>query len=393
MLIPRLSFDYQFQLLSACWHRSRKLPARLALSKFTVTLVAFAFALAMTGCGGGGGGSASVSEDEVTRQIASFIPDIQRLARRSDVATPQFGSVTQSVRSSTPSVAANASTDLRSADRLIFRVMRSDGTSFELDSADSNTVYVTEPLPSSLTRSAGRKTAAGGAVGVITGTESVAAVSGIVDWNSADPTDYFAGGYWIHIDADSSTQTITDLELGAFADGPEFRASPSLPTAGTAQFNGLAGGVYVSKYGTDLGLPAGSTEMGVYRGNVTLNANFVNSQISGLIDSIQLSGINRVVDGTVQASPVAQRTEYQVHLDAIDIEQDGTFSGDGVRITNPSLDIVRSQGKWGGRFSDRNDSAGNPRAVAGTHAGTARTAGGSEGTFLGAFLATTEDFE
>ena len=393
MLIPRPSFDCQFQLLSARRHRSRKLPARLALPKFTVTLVAFAFALSMTGCGGGGGGSASVSEDDVTRQIASFIPDIQSLAQRSDVATPQFGSVTQSVRSSTPSFTANASTDLRSADRLIFRVMRSDGTSFELDSADSNTVYVTQPLPSSLTGSAGRKTVAGGAVGVITGAESVGVVAGIVDWNSADPTDYFAGGYWIHIDADSSTQTITDLELGAFADGPEFRTRPSLPTVGTAQFNGLAGGVYVSKYGTDGSLPDGTTEMGGYVGNVTLNANFVNSQISGLINNIQLSSINRVVDGTVQAGPVTQSTEYQVHLDSPNIRQDGTFSGDGVRITHPSLVIGTTTGKWGGRFSDRSDSAGNPRAVAGTHAGTARTAGGSEGTFLGAFLATTEDFE
>ena len=218
-------------------------------------------------------------------------------------------------------------------------------------------------------------------------------MSGIVDWNSADPTDYFAGGYWIHIDADSSTQTITDLELGAFADGPEFRTRPSLPTVGTAQFNGLAGGVYVSKYGTDRGLPAGSTEMGVYIGNVRLNANFVNPQISGLINNIQLSSVNRVVNGTVQAGPVTQSTEYQVHLDSLNIREDGTFSGDGVRITHPSLDIVRSTGKWGGKFSDRHDSAGNPRAVAGTHAGTATTAGGGEGTFLGAFLATTEDFE
>ena len=392
MLIPRPSFDCQFQLLSARWHRSRKLPARLALPKFTVTLVAFAFALSMTGCGGGGGGSASVSEDEVTRQIASFIPDIQRLAQRSDVAIPQFGSVTQSVRSSTLSVTANASTDLRSADQLIFRVMRSDGTSFELDPADSNTVYLTQPLQS-LTGFAGRQTAAGDAVGVITGAESVGVVAGIVDWNSADPTDYFAGGYWIHIDADSSTQQITDLELGAFADGPEFRASPSLPQAGTAEFNGLARGVYISKYGTDGSLPDGTIEMGGYVGSVTLNANFVNSQISGLIDNIQLSSINRVVDGTVQAGPVTQSTEYQVHLDSPNIRQDGTFSGDGVRITHPSLVIGTTTGKWGGRFSDRSDSAGNPRAVAGTHAGTARTAGGTARTFLGAFLATTEDFE
>ncbi len=390
MLIPPPSFDDQFQLLSACRHRSRKLPARLALPKFTVTLVAFAFALAMTGCGGGGG-SASVSVDEATRQIVSFIPEIQRLSRRSDVATPQFGSVTQSVRLSTPSVTANASTDLRSADRLIFRVVRSDGTSFTLNTADSNTVYVTRPLRS-LTRFAGRQTA-GGYIAAQTGAQSVAAVAGIVDWNSTDPTDYFAGGYWVHIDADSSAQRITDLELGAFADGPEFRGRPSLPQAGTAQFNGLAGGIYVSKYGTDSGLPTGSTEMGEYLGNVTLNANFVNSQISGLINKIQLGGVYQVVDGTVKAVPGTLDSDYEVHLDALNIQPDGTFSGDGVTMTHPSLVFNSTTGKWGGRFSTRADSAGNPRAVAGTHAGTARTAGGSEGTFLGAFFATTEDFE
>lgn len=403
MLIPRPSFYYQFQLLSARRHRSRKLPTRLALPKFTVTLVAVALALAMTGCGGGGGGSAGEltleTRKELTVATHRLIPEIQELSRRSDVATPQFGSVTQSVSSVTqsvshftPSVTANASTNLLSADRLIFfRVVRSDGTNFEINSAHEDTEYIGLPYRS-LTGITGRRTEFVYA-NPQPGTQRSLEVTGIVDWNSTDLTDYFAGGIWLDIDADLSNNTITYLEFGAFADGPEFRGTPSLPQAGRAEFNGHAIGSYLSKYGTDRGLPAGATELGGYFGDVTLNANFADSEISGLIDDIQIA-VDHVVDGTNADSghdmPIT--TQYQIHLEAL-IEPDGTFSGTGVSITNPRFDIESTSGKWGGRFSDRNDSRDNPRAVAATHVGTATTARGSETTFFGAFIATTEDFE
>ena len=77
-----------------------------------------------------------------------------------------------------------------------------------------------------------------------------------------------------------------------------------------------------------------------------------------------------------------------MELGAAPFGPDGTFAGSDVTITHPSF-TAQTDGSWGGRFSTTDDSAGNPRVVAGTFGGAANTSGESEFTFVGAFFGAT----
>ncbi len=125
-----------------------------------------------------------------------------------------------------------------------------------------------------------------------------------------------------------------------------------------------------------------------------LTADFGSNRISGKVDNIGLHNISTLEpDGTADYDPSLRDTDYKVTLGAVPISQTGTFTGQGVTLTHPQVQITSSEGSWAGRFSNIDDRAGNPRSAAGTNRARFTTAGGSEGVFAGAFYGATERFE
>ena len=54
-------------------------------------------------------------------------------------------------------------------------------------------------------------------------------------------------------------------------------------------------------------------------------------------------------------------------------------------MSNPYFTVTSTTGSWGGKFSNVQDAAGDPRLVAGTYGGRAVTSGGTESVFVGAY--------
>ncbi len=168
-----------------------------------------------------------------------------------------------------------------------------------------------------------------------------------------------------------------------------------MPASGTASYSGLTGGIYATKYGTDLPRgSAGSYGAGEYLGRISLTANFDTSSISGMIDHIDIYGAYlETPSGTLQTLDDLPQSGYQIMLDSLSVTENGSFRGTGVRLAHPQLSMTHTDGAWGGKFSTLDDSSGNPRIVAGTYGGTAITTGASEVAFIGAFYGSTELLE
>ena len=209
-----------------------------------------------------------------------------------------------------------------------------------------------------------------------------------VDWSNDDPGDYLAGGYWLHIRTDPQ-----EFQLGAFVGGPELGLdqTPQLPVSGTAYYRGSSTGLYATRYGTDgEGIAPGSEEIGEFLGDATLSANFDAGTIRGCIgcnEGILLSGAYYDKD-TGDVSTFSVESDYRVDLGSTPIgRSNGTFRDGGVSLSNPDVQITRSEGTWAGQFSNKVDADGDPRVVAGTFTGEATTRGGSKAVFVGAFAA------
>ena len=158
---------------------------------------------------------------------------------------------------------------------------------------------------------------------------------------------------------------------------------------GTASYRGRAAGLYAAEYGTDATVPPGSAEIGEFSGSADLTADFGANTIRGCVgcsDRIRLSGVAR--DGaTGEVAGFDVLSDYRVEFGATALDRgDATFQGTGVTLSHPDIQVV-SSGHWAGQFSNRPDSAGDPRAVAGAFGGQAATAGGSRAVFVGAFAA------
>lgn len=358
----------------------------------------------LVACGGGGKGrmeqtalSGSPSSGTATQQIISSVapqqvavitPALTRLLQQASIQTA-FGSVTQSFGDGVSPV-ASVSTSFNGS-RFVLNLNRRDGTTTTLDSSRHDTVLATtyDPETSPVTR----RSAVEGAVYTLD--PDHLAVTGVaIEWSNTDFTDYIAGGYWVHVNL--TDRDMPGAEIGAFIDGPAYQDRARMPMTGTASYAGIAAGTYVLRYGSDIGIPnvgpvPGSVGAGDYRGRVRMVADFGEHSVSGQIDDISIDGVIRTPQGRLY--PVAREPGYTVYLDAADIGQNGRTSGAGVRLTHPLLDITETSGTWAGRFSRVDDSRGNPRAVAGTHAGRFETAAGTEAVFAGAHYGASERFD
>ena len=361
----------------------------------TATLVA----LMLAGCGGGGGDdsgppaassgpapdSSPASDSLTTSQARSLASqDGLRAAQRAAESVPRFGSVTQSTNRDGSGITTDrAHTTFSSGPRLVVEITRQGENSLSLDT-DLHTV----DYDVDTSQVTGREFAQA----VVLKHSSSALTLGLVatDWDSTDTTDYLAGGYWLHVTGDIYEGDVTGAEMGAFVDGPEIRGTPNLPLSGTATYNGPAAGLYASRYGTDAAVPQGTHELGEFSGALSLIADFGTQNIAGTVDNINLAYVLVTPDGAVEVGEGS--TAYRLNLGAASFGSTGTFTGSDITLTHPQLSIS-SSGSWGGRFSTTDDSAGNPRLVAGTLGGTGTTPGGTTASFVGAFYGATPQFE
>ncbi len=286
---------------------------------------------------------------------------------------------------------------------VVLTVTRQDRSTLTLDSSQH---VVTEHDPNQTDR-AGRPRIHSRITDQGTGSITTATVD--ISWGNDDFSDYTAGGWWIHVEGERKAnpipsgrvedafETITSVEVGAFMDGPEFMDTPVLPELGTATYNGETRGLFVSLITEPdamviSGLPFAIRQYGEYMGDVTFTADFSDMTIAGVVDNISLEGdIVMAVDNTFVTKFAAPST-YRADLLELPIRPDGTFSGSGVKITNPHRDIVSSEGSWSGKFSTLADSNDVSRLVGGTAGGSFRTANDSEVVFIGPFYGVTPQF-
>lgn len=355
------------------------------MNRLRTILLHAALILMLSGCGGNGGDSgpptaAGPPTGTLAPNDARRAASQQGLqaARRAAASTPQFGSVTQSSNRTD-----RASARFSAGPRLRVDITRQRAGTISLDTA-LHTV-AKESITSPVT---GRRLSQA----VVLEHSASEATLGLVavDWSSTDSSDYLAGGYWLHMTGDIYEGRLTGAEVGAFVDGPEIRGTPSMPLRGTATYDGLAAGLYASRYGSDIpGVPQGTHELGEFSGDLRLTADFADQTIHGAVTNVSLSYVGETPNGAVYAE-VDQATDYRVNLGATRIGSNGTFTGNSISVTHPLI-ASRTEGSWGGRFSTVDDRAGNPRMVAGTLGGTSTTPGGSTSSFVGPFYGATPE--
>lgn len=225
--------------------------------------------------------------------------------------------------------------------------------------------------------------------------------STFMNWNADNPTDYFAGGYWMHFD---SMGAVTSL--GAFVDAPEIddatRNRAYLPTSGTGSYTGVAEGRYagVLKAADRDDLDSDVSHVGVFTGDVNLTARWSrnNPTISGNITNIDLSYTASAADNAdVVTIGWTEPSGYSIELgqatfDSFDSANGPSeFSGGTVTVSHDTLSLVGdSSGAWGGQLSTIPSSAYIPRLALGTFGGTGETEAGSQTSFIGAFFAIGE---
>ena len=353
-----------------------------------IAISAFA-ALLLAACGGGGGTSESTPQPEImaTDITGPNLGKIERTARNVGSSRPRFGSVTQSSNRDN----AGTTTDVARA--------RFDG--------DDMTVTIKRANASNVTISTTMDATATGAIdSIIDGhtlqawttfkhTDTSATASRLItSWSNTDSTDYLAGGYWIHMSGSIDPLNIRRFDVGAFVDGPELSGSPNMPIQGQARYAGPTAGLFAERIGSGFpgSAPPGSVKIGEFISFINLTADFSNRTISGCVGCITpIVASGYYTDGATGTIYEFTRDTlyYQVYLDSASFNSNGQFHNENIRIvsTAPNFPDIQSTGAWGGRFSNKADSMGEPRLVAGTLGGYGTTPDRSEGTFVGAWFA------
>ena len=218
-------------------------------------------------------------------------------------------------------------------------------------------------------------------------------VHAAVSWDEDNPPDYLMAGYWAYYPGQHPPD-LDPLETQehAILDGPEIDVAdpPAMPVSGTASYVGVAGGTYAYAPGTTIEEEKPPFVSDGFEGVVTLDADFQAGTVSGCIGCVG--------DLTVRASlaPASRGdvrhdiSDYEVHLGDHPFGT-GSFDGGPIDVRHPTRQITQCCGSWGAFFSNKPDSAGNPRLVAGFAGARFKEDDGSVGTFFGSFVGVSED--
>ena len=223
----------------------------------------------------------------------------------------------------------------------------------------------------------------------------------LLNWDNDVQTDYLAAGWWLHFQGRLRYPRIPifTAERGIFIEGAELDAAnpPRMPVTGAATYAGASGGLYAYRYGGGWGELAGTEAYEEVQGTITLQADFSNKTIQGCIGcvgdlEIQRSHLRSALGWRQGEPPAALPAGYEVHLGPTPFTREGAFRAEDVRVTHPGRSVTQSGGSWEGRFSNRPDSAGHPRLVAGSSLAEFTEADGSRGSLEGIFNALSEPY-
>ena len=295
-------------------------------------------------------------------------------AVRAASAVPAFGSVTQSSNVDGNGVSSDGASTIYSwvsdTTTLTITITRGDGNTLSLDTTN----HRINPKPNSfrLFDDPDR-------------TEST--IAHVWTETGGHDVDYLAFGYWLHASGDLENDDVSAVEIGAFVDGPELRGTSTLPTAGTAMFSGHAAGLYAEEAGTDATRPQGTYVLGEFYADMTLEADFDDQSVSGIVSNITLPTYIGVRPDGSHYDDSDRSPGYNLELGSASLGSNGTFTGSNVTLEHDRLEFRQATGSWGGRFSDRDmDDNEIPDAAGGTFGVTASTSGGTTATFVGGYF-------
>ena len=221
----------------------------------------------------------------------------------------------------------------------------------------------------------------------------------LLSWDPDNPTDYLVFGWWAEFIGQSPPRlSLADSERFALVDGPELDHGivPELPSEGTATYLGQAGGLYRYVPGGEQGEDVDNIVLEEYQGTVNLTADFFDGTVKGCIgcvgDLVTQRAHFGVILGQEVEDPQETARDYELHLPSAIIRDDGHFVRDRVILRHPERIVTVSEGYWGGAFSSRRDTDGNPRLTAGFSAVGFEESDGATGEFYGSFLGLSERF-
>ena len=215
----------------------------------------------------------------------------------------------------------------------------------------------------------------------------------LLSWDPADPGDYLVFGWWALFPNQHPPElSLLDSMQYAIIDGPELDHGvlPKLPAGGIATYAGPAGGLYAYELGSAWGDDEGGYVIDEYQGTVTLTADFEDGTLSGCVGCVGDLTTQRkhfgvfLGEGLLDARGLAM--DYQIHLPAASLREDGKFERARVELRHPERTVTQTDGYWGGAVSSRRDADGNPRLVAGVNVFSFEEDDGSRGQFVGSFL-------
>ncbi|MYB34214.1 MAG: hypothetical protein F4X92_03640 [Gammaproteobacteria bacterium] len=227
-------------------------------------------------------------------------------------------------------------------------------------------------------------------------TEGTSYVTAFVSWDGDNPEDYIMAGWWAQFDNEQPPNlTYQNLTEYAIIDGPEFdpEITPqlSIPTEGTAQYTGPAGGVYWYA-------PVATSDEGYFildgwEANVDMTVEFTSGTLKGCIGC---TGDFTITDALIPASMGEVEfdiTDYEMHLLTARYDESGLVENGIVEIRHPDLDLVSlPNSAWVSFFSHLPDVNDDPRLIGGFVQSDYNEKDGSEGGFFGSFAGLSDAF-
>ena len=221
----------------------------------------------------------------------------------------------------------------------------------------------------------------------------------LLSWDPANPADYLVFGWWTEFVGQSPPDlSLAESERFALVDGPELDHGivPELPVEGVATYRGQAGGLYKYVPGGELGEDVDNIVLEEYQGTITLTADFFDGTVKGCIgcvgDLVTQRAHFGIILGEEVEAPQDTAKDYELHLPSAIIRDDGHFVRDRVIVRHPERTVTKSEGYWGGAFSSRQDTDGNPRLAAGFSGVDFEQSDGGRGEFFGSFLGLSKRF-
>lgn len=229
--------------------------------------------------------------------------------------------------------------------------------------------------------------------------EGTSLAHALLSWDTENPADYLVFGWWAEFVGQQPPRlSLRGAEQFALVDGPEIDHGivPEIPVEGTATYLGQAGGLYRYVPGGEAGEDVENIVLEEYQGTITLTADFFDGTVKGCIgcvgDLVTQRAHFGVILGEAVEAPQGTARDYELHLPSAIIREDGNFHRNRVNLRHPERVVTESEGFWGGAFSSRQDTDGNPRLAAGFSGVEFVQSDGARGEFYGSFLGLSGPF-